>query len=351
VTDLTDPIDAPRRRLVRLLSDAATAGADHVHLVSGQAPRARVKGALVPLAAAPFDGPALDAIALGLFGAARLERLPRTGVVSTALRLEGGRTARASLATSLGAPTLSVRFRHAGSPPSLAEVGAPPGARALVEATHGLALVAGPTGSGKTTTLYALLDGLVRERAVHVCTVEDTVAFELASDRALVQQREVGSDVPDAAAGITAALDQDLDVLAITALTDLDALWAALHAAETGHLVLLQVHAADARDALDRLLEAAPGSARPIARRLVADLLRGVVAQRLLPRAPTGRVPLYELLLPDEALRAALREGRPLDGLAGAAGSITPAAELDRLEAQGLVTAEVARDARAGLGS
>ena len=189
----------------------------------------------------------------------------------------------------------------------------------------GLVLVAGPAGSGKTTTMAALVDHVGTERACHIVTVEDPVEIMLKDRRSVVEQREVGLDAPTTAAAVRAALRQDVDVAVVGELRDADTVDLAVLAAETGRLVVAGLPARDAVGALGRLLELGAAQDRPALRPRLAGVLRGVVAQQLVPRADgKGRVAAAELLLVDDetrrlvrepggeaALRAGLATGRP----------------------------------------
>lgn len=328
--------DDLQARLERLLR-AAWGEGGAVHLVAGQPPRLRGADGLAPIPGEPaWSAADLAAVAREHLGP-RLERAATHGRASCTLRVSRDLFGRLTWATNLGEPSLSIRLRAAGEAPSLETLHAPKVLDDLLDAPHGLLVVAGPHASGKTTTVYAMVDAINRRHAVHICTVEDPVGLELMSRVALVQQREVGTDVPDVAAGVAAAMDQDVDVLAVTALDDLADLSTVLHAAETGHLVLLQVHADDARAALERLVEATPRSLQPGVRRTLAATLRGVVAQRLVPKLPRGRLAVYEVLLPGDALRAALRDSKALAEVAGAPGSIGIVEDAERHVAAGRV--------------
>lgn len=328
--------DDLRTRFEKLLR-AAWGEGGCVHLVAGQPPRLRGPGGLTPIAGEEaWSAAEVAAVAREHLGP-RLERAATHGRAVGGVRASPDLFGRLTYATNLGEPSLTVRLRSAGEAPSLEMLHAPKVVDDLLDAPHGLVIAAGPHASGKTSTVYAMVEAINRRHAVHVCTLEDPVGLELMSRRALVEQREVGTDVPDVAAGVAAALDQDVDVLVVTALDDLTDLSAVLHAAETGHLVVLQVHADDARAALDRLVEATPRSLQPSVRRTLAATLRGVVAQRLVPKLPRGRLAVYEVLLPGDALRAALRDGKPLNDVAGAPGSISIVEDAERHVAAGRV--------------
>ncbi|MGE0708009.1 MAG: ATPase, T2SS/T4P/T4SS family [Planctomycetota bacterium] len=340
MTTATSPFDA-------LVLAAHAAGASDLHLVPGERPRQRLASGLVPVGEV-LDAAALEAMASDFFGEQRVARQAREGSVQRPFQLGEARGV-ATLASTRGQHSIAVRFQRGPAALSLEVVRAPDVVREWLGASHGLIVVAGPHGSGKTTTLYAMTEWLIEHRELHLCTVEDPLAYELRSKRALVQQREVGVDVPSAAAGIEAAMGQDLDALVVTALPDLEALGAALHAAATGHLVLLQVHASSAADALERMIEATPESMQAHVRRGLAETLIGVLWQRLVPKAAGGRVAAYEVLTPGEGLRAALLSGGRLDALPRAEGSRALRDDLDALERAGTISPEAAAEVRAGM--
>lgn len=338
----------PQTTFASLVQSAYAAGASDLHLVPGETPRLRLEGRLVAAEATPFSASELEAIARAHFGEARLARQAREGSVQRPCRFEGGIQARATLSTTRGDFSLTLRFQRGPKAFTLDLVRAPEVVREWLGASHGLIVVAGPHGSGKTTTLYAMAEHLNEERELHLCTVEDPLSYELRSKRALVQQREVGVDVPSVAAGIAAALGQDLDALVVAALPDLEALSAVLHAAETGHLVLVQVHANSAEEALERMVEATPDSMHAMVRRSLSEALVGVVAQRLVPKTSGGRVAVYETLVPGEGLRGALLGGASRS-LPRGPGSSSFGEDLERLVSAGTISAETAAETRARL--
>lgn len=193
--------------------------------------------------------------------------------------------------------------------PSLPAIQAPAILTALAAHDHGLVLVVGPTGSGKSTTLAAMVDHINRTEAKHVLTIEDPVEFVYTPERALVTQREVGRDTPSFADALKAALREDPDVILLGEMRDLETIRLALTAAETGHLVLATLHTATAGQAVERIVDVFPGSERDLARTLLADVLRAVVAQQLLPRKDgQGRVAAHEVLVGTPAVRNLIRE-------------------------------------------
>ncbi|HEY4240261.1 MAG TPA: PilT/PilU family type 4a pilus ATPase [Kofleriaceae bacterium] len=193
--------------------------------------------------------------------------------------------------------------------PQVSELGLPPELTATIELRDGLVLVCGPTGSGKSTTLAALVDLLDQRRAAHVITLEDPIEYRFTPRRCLVHQREIGVHVPSFAAGLRAALREAPDVILLGELRDRDTIAAALTAAETGHLVLATLHAPSAVGAIDRLIDAFPESQQRQIRWQVAACLRTVVTQFLLPRRDGGRALAYELATMSPAVQHLIRRG------------------------------------------
>lgn len=329
-----------------LLDAAVAAKATDLHLLPARQPHLRTPaGRLEPLGESPLSGEEIEGIARHLFGKERLERQPERGLLSLGFRHGEGCMVRVSVASTRGQRSLSARLRY-DRLPTLETLNVPSVVtERLLSAGHGLVVVAGPHGSGKTTTLYALLDWLNRERTLHICTIEDPIHYELSPAKSLVQQREVGIDAPDVASGIAAAIEQDLDVLLVGEVRELEALSAALHAAQTGHLVLMQLHAESGRDALVRLVEAAPESMHPLIRRALGESLLGVTSQRLIPKVGGGRVSALEVLVADDALKQAVQSGGDLSGL-GDPASVSLRESVDALHAAGQIDDAWAEQAR-----
>jgi twitching motility protein PilT len=196
-------------------------------------------------------------------------------------------------------------------PPTLEATGAPAICAELAMRTHGLVLVTGPTGSGKSTTLAAMVDHINRQRAAHIVTIEDPIEFIHEPRRALVSQRQVGVHTHGFADALRAALREDPDVLLVGELRDTETIRLALTAAETGHLVLGTLHTASAAKTVDRVVDAFPAGEKDAARALLAESLQAVVAQTLLKSADgLGRVAAHEVMLATPAIRNLIREGK-----------------------------------------
>ena len=194
---------------------------------------------------------------------------------------------------------------------TLEELGIPSSLHQLAEKPRGIVLVTGPTGSGKSTTLAALIDEINRNRSEHILTVEDPIEFLHRHKRCIVNQREIGPDATSFAEALKAALREDPDVILVGEMRDLETISTALTAAETGHLVFGTLHTQSAPSTIDRIIDVFPPEQQEQVRIMIAMSLQGVVTQTLLPTADgTGRVPALEILLPDDAVRNLIRQGK-----------------------------------------
>ena len=194
--------------------------------------------------------------------------------------------------------------------PSFDELGLPEPVRRFAALEHGLVLVTGPTGSGKSTTLASIVDWINTHRAVHVLTIEDPIEYVHRHKRAAVNQRQVGEDTESFPSALRSALREDPDVLLVGEMRDLDSIRFALTLAETGHLVLATLHTNSTAQAVDRLVDVFPGDQQPQIRLQLSASLTGIVHQRLLPRLGGGRVAAYEVLLATGAVRNLVRDGK-----------------------------------------
>jgi len=220
-----------------------------------------------------------------------------TGSADLALALPSGTRFRANVFLRLGATAMVFR-RLPDHAPSAESLGLPQLVTAAASARDGLAVVAGATGSGKSTTLAALIDLINQTRAVHVVTLEDPVEYLHAKGRALITQRELGPDFPDFASGLRAAMRQAPQVILVGEIRDAETAGAALRAAETGHLVLCTLHATDCGGMVSRLVGLFAPSEERAARASLADCLRLAVTQRLVPTTDGGRTAAFEVMAP-----------------------------------------------------
>jgi twitching motility protein PilT len=194
--------------------------------------------------------------------------------------------------------------------PTAEDLNLPPAVAGLYAVPRGLILVTGPTGSGKSTSLAAVLDRMNKRLANHIVTIEDPIEFVHTNDKSVFTQREIGPDVASFAEGVKAAIREDPDALLVGEMRDLETMRMALTAAETGLLVFATVHTNSAAKAVDRIIDAFPAAEQEQVRIVLAEVLRGVVAQQLLKKKPSGRVPAFEILLGSTALSNCIREGK-----------------------------------------
>jgi len=232
--------------------------------------------------------------------------------------------------------------------PSFTDLNLPPVLRQMAEAEKGLFLVTGPTGSGKSTTLAAMIDHINETTAGHILTLEDPIEFVHASKRCLVNQREVGTQTQSFTAALKSALREDPDVILVGELRDLETVSLALTAAETGHLVFGTVHTSSAPKTVDRLIDVFPTAQQAQIRTMLSESLLGVATQALLPKIGGGRAAAIEILVATPAVRNLIRENKtfqiPSAMQVGArVGMVTMEAALMELVAKGLVSADDVR--------
>jgi len=231
---------------------------------------------------------------------------------------------------------------------TLEELGMPKSLYEFCEKPRGLVLVTGPTGSGKSTTLSALIDEINRTRADHIITIEDPIEFLHKHKNCVVNQRELGPDATSFADALRGALRQDPDVILLGEMRDLETISTALTAAETGHLVFATLHTQDASSTVDRLIDVFPAAQQGQIRTQIAGSLQGVVTQALIPTADgTGRVPAVEILFPDDAVRNLIRQAKveqvySIMQTGTARGMMTLEQSLAELVLRGVIDQEVA---------
>ncbi|NLS12880.1 type IV pilus twitching motility protein PilT [Vibrio sp. SM6] len=194
--------------------------------------------------------------------------------------------------------------------PSLAELDAPPIFEKIAQAEKGLVLVTGPTGSGKSTTLAAMVDYINRNTNKHILTIEDPIEFVHSSQKCLVNQREVHRDTKSFNAALRSALREDPDVILVGELRDQETISLALTAAETGHLVFGTLHTSSAAKTIDRIIDVFPGADKAMVRSMLSESLRAVIAQKLLKRLGGGRVACHEIMMATPAIRNLIREDK-----------------------------------------
>ena len=302
--------------LATLIQEACANNVKEVFLLPGRPPCLRREDGLASTMSAVLSPDDTATVARALCGDEGIQRLAVRGFNRTRIPAPEGFDASATIARAQGGYTITIRLRQVDpNTLSLEALAVPTQLRAMIEHTHGLVLVTGPHGSGRSTTLYALAHHLA-SKPLHLCTVEDPIEHVLSANTGLVQQRQVGRDVPDATTGILAAMHQDVDVVVVFDLPDFDTLMAAVTAAETGHLVLVQVQGSSPVEALRRIIGAAPDDVRELFQTQLAAVLLGVSTQRLHSKPQGGLRAVYGILTATDALRNALRNGEDLTPVA-----------------------------------
>ncbi|GIX46278.1 MAG: twitching motility protein PilT [Candidatus Tectimicrobiota bacterium] len=263
----------------------------------------------------PVGGPVLtpwhtERLALEVLGQDRRawRQLLETGAADVAYSVSGVGRLRVNVFWSRGALALVLR-RLATRVPTLAELGLPPVLAEVAREPNGLVLVTGATGSGKSSTLAAILHEVNRTRAVHVVTLEDPIEFLHPHERATFNQRELGRDFPSFAEGLRAALRQAPKIILVGEMRDRETVDIALHAAETGHLVLSTLHTIDAGQSIQRLLGMVSAEEATLLRTRLAALLRWVISQRLVPKVGGGRLAVVEILRTSLRVQEAILHG------------------------------------------
>jgi len=296
-----------------LLALAVENAASDVHLKAGRPALMRVAGALIEAEMAPLSAELLHAFIDATLPERFRERWTRDSQVDYSLdRLaEGKGRFRVNAFLQRNLPSVVLRLVKV-RPPKFDELNLD--AKTLlqaIESMEGLVLVCGPTGSGKSSTLAALLRHVNETAALHVVTLEDPVEYVYADERSSFSQREVGIDVPSFPMGLRAALRQDPDVILVGEMRDRETFETALHAAETGHLVLSTLHAGTAQQAVQRLFEFFPPEQLSLARRAIAASLKAVVVQTLVPRMDgQGVLPAMEVFIVDPLAKRLLADGQ-----------------------------------------
>ena len=291
-------------RWLRLLADR---GGSDLLLVSGAPPAVRVDGRVQPLADGPLDGQDIEEAVLPALPphARRMYRTAR--IADASFRLGGVGRFRINLHRERGRAAAAVRLLPQRVP-RLNVLNLPPQVEQLAQLPRGLVLVGGPTGSGKSTTLAALVEEINRRDARHIVTIEDPIEYEHTHRGCIVEQVEIGVDAPDFPTALRSAVRQAPDVLVVGEMRDPETMRIALAAAETGHLVLSTVHTTDVASTVSRIADSFPAERQNTIRQELAMALSAVLTQMLLPRIGGGLVPAGELLMVGYGARQHIRK-------------------------------------------
>jgi twitching motility protein PilT len=262
------------------------------------------------VAGSPLDAETTARIAKVMMGEHRWASFEQKRDVDFAYDAPGMGRFRVNAHYQRGSVALAIRLID-GRVRTLGELGLPEVVGKLTNLPRGLVLVTGPTGSGKSTTLAAMIDAINRREKGHIVTIEDPIEFTFRNDQCVIEQREVGADVPDFAGGLRHVLRQDPDVILLGEMRDLETTKAAVTAAETGHLVLSTLHTAGAAQTVERIVDLYPPNEQSHIRSILAGSLAGVISQTLLRRTDQrGMIPAVEVMLCTAAVKTCIRENR-----------------------------------------
>ena len=355
-TGATTSVVSEGNDLEKLLIDMAQRGASDLHIVAGSPPIYRVDGALTK-----SDGPELSAedahsLLVSVVSNQTMERLNAGDAVDFSIRLgravnEDNRRAwrfRINVHRQRGTMAAAIRALPT-EVPSITELQLPASLAELVKPTRGLVLVCGPTGSGKTTTLAALVGEINRTSSRHIITIEDPIEYEHPNSSSVIEQVEVGRDASSFASALRAALRQDPDVILVGEMRDLETVSTALTAAESGHLILSTLHTSDVAQAIHRIIDVFPAIQQTQIRQQLSLALNAVIVQHLIPHSKgNGRAVAVEVMIANNAIRNHIRNDKLQNlsteiTLGKRTGMISLEDSLTRMVKQGIITADDAR--------
>ncbi|WP_186368059.1 type IV pilus twitching motility protein PilT [Yersinia kristensenii] len=284
--------------------------ASDLHLCTGDHPVLRIDGELKTFTHWPrVNANWLSGLSRHLLSEVQQRQLQQSGQVDCACTTSAGQRLRANVFQQQQGRSIAFRVISATSP-SLNELDVPPIINQLIEQENGLILITGATGSGKTTTLSAMISAMNQKQARHIITLEDPIEFLHSSKTCLIQQRELGRHTDSFSSALTGALRQDPDIILLGELRDPESIRLALTAAETGHLVLATLHTRTAAQAIDRLVDIFPVAEKTAIQAQLAASLRAVITQKLCHKVGGGRIAVFEILTQTTAASHLIREGK-----------------------------------------
>jgi twitching motility protein PilT len=296
-------------RLDAWLRVVADRGASDLILLAGEPPTLRVDGLIVRTTGAEIDGVDVEQMVLPELPPHAQRAYRDTGIADGSYRVPGIGRFRVNLHRERGRPAACIRMLPK-KVPVLASLDLPPGTEQLSRIQRGLVLIGGATGSGKTTTVAALVEEINKRDAKHILTIEDPIEYEHTNLKSVIQQVEIGIDAPDFPTALRAALRQAPDVIVVGEMRDPETMRIALAAGETGHLVLSTLHTTDLPSTLARMTDSFPAERQSTIRQEIAAALSAVFVQSLLPRQGGGRVPAAELLMVSYGARQHIRRNQ-----------------------------------------
>ncbi len=334
--------------LKSLIARAAADGGSDIHLVCSLPPKYRRDGILEEMDSVPLTPGDCERYARELAGD-RYAEITEIGELDLARSFDGVRV-RVNLFRQQGSVSAAIRLLSQKIP-KLESLGLPPAVSGFPRLQRGIVLVTGETGSGKSTTLAALLDEINHTRKEHIITLEDPIEYIYTPDLCVINQREIGKDTESYARGLRAILREDPDVILIGEMRDLDTIETALTAAETGHLVFATLHTNSAADSIDRVVDVFPEGRQKQIRMQLSTCLQAVLSQQLLRKKEgRGRVAACEVMMVNAAIRNLIREGKTPQisnvlATTASEGSITMDNMLIKLYKSKAISGETARDA------
>ena len=293
-----------------LIMQARQMVASDIHLTVGAATVVRINGELYLFQ--ERDDVGVNRLIHSLLSAEQEKQFTTEGKdLDFSFELSDGSVQRVNVYRQNGRAAAAIRLLNT-KVPSLEELEMPPVLSELASKRKGMILVTGSTGSGKTTTLAAMINEINKKRSCHIITIEDPIEYRYDPGKAIIHQRELGSDVPDFRTALRSVLREDPDVILIGEMRDYETIALALTAAETGHLVLATLHTASAAQTIDRIIDECPVDVRDQVRTQVANLLQGVIAQTLVPRSDErgGRTAALEILIGTDAIKNMIRANK-----------------------------------------
>ena len=298
---------APADDLLKLVVDDA---ASDLHLSVGAPPCIRLNGRLLKLDTRALFPEDMEKLAMEIASPEQLRHAKEQGSVDFAVTFKERNRFRASLYLQKGSLAMALRLIPRKML-SLPEIGLPPVVNDLLKLPRGLIVITGPTGSGKTTSLAAMLDVINRGSGLHIITVEDPIEYIHEHQSGMFHQREVGADVPTFAEGLRRALRQDPDVILVGEMRDLETMETAITAAETGHLVFSTLHTTGAGRTVDRIVDAFPAHQQEQIRVQLSTNLKAVISQLLIPRIDRpGRIAVFEVMINTHSVGALIRDNK-----------------------------------------
>ena len=296
--------------LHQLLKAIIEKGASDLHITTGSPPQLRIDGRLTPLKSPPLTAPETKQLCYSILTDSQKHRFEEQNELDLSFGVKGLSRFRANIFMQRGAVAGAFRtipFKIL----SFNELGLPPVVEGLSKKPRGLVLVTGPTGSGKSTTLAAILDKINSERHEHIVTIEDPIEYLHPHKNCLVNQREVQSDTASFKTALKYILRQDPDVVLVGEMRDLETIESALVCSETGHLVFATLHTNSCVQTINRIIDVFPSYQQPQVRAQLSFVLEGVLCQNLIPKASGhGRVLAMEIMIPNPAIRNLIREDK-----------------------------------------